>query len=369
MIDEAMLKSEERAIYSLRALYRRYGYLPYKMSKFEEYDLYLRNKDFLVSDRVITFTDTDGSLMALKPDVTLSIIKNGEDRPGCKQKLCYNENVYRVSAKTRQFKELMQAGLECIGDLDGYDLFEVLHLAAESLALISDDFLLCISHLGLLSALLDPVAPDGEARQELVRCIARKNLHDLERLCREQGAAEEAVGRLLSFAGLYGELDTVLPDLEPLCTDAASREALAELTQLRDLLHTTPYADRIRIDVSLVGSTEYYNGLVFKGFLKGVCESVLSGGRYDKLMRRMGRSSGGVGFALYLDLLESLPGQTRDRDVDTLLLYDAGTDPIRLAETVERLVRKGNTVSAQKAVPDKLRYAQLLDLREEESRA
>ena len=82
-----ILKNEEKAVYTLRSLYRQYGYLPFKMSKFEEYDLYVRNKDFLVSDKVITFNDTSGKLMALKPDVTLSIIKNGEDVPGCKQKV------------------------------------------------------------------------------------------------------------------------------------------------------------------------------------------------------------------------------------------------------------------------------------------
>ena len=365
MIDERLLKREERAIYSLRALYRRYGYLPYKMSQFEEYDFYLRNKDFLVSDRVITFTDTDGSLMALKPDVTLSIIKNGEDRPGCKQKLCYNESVYRVSGRTKQFKELMQTGLECIGDLDGYDLFEVLRLAAESLALISDDFVLSVSHLGLLSALLDPVAPQGELRRELARCIAQKNLHDLERLCAAQDAPEGAVQRLIRFAGLHGPMYSVLPQLEPLCVTEEACTALEELKLLCGLLCTTPYADRIRIDFSLVGNMEYYNGLIFKGFLSGIWESVLSGGRYDKLMRRMGRTSGAVGFALYLDLLEGLPGQERERDVDILLLYDGTTDPVKLAQTVESLVGEGGSVSAQRAIPEKLRYARLVDLREE----
>ena len=79
MIDENLLKREEKAIITLRSLYRKYGYMPYKMNKFEEYELYMRNKEFLVSDRIITFNDTNGKLLALKPDVTLSIIKNGED--------------------------------------------------------------------------------------------------------------------------------------------------------------------------------------------------------------------------------------------------------------------------------------------------
>ena len=72
MINEQILRNDERAVFALRQLYTQNGYKYYKMSKFEEYDLYSKNKDFLVGEGVITFNDTDGSLLALKPDVTLS---------------------------------------------------------------------------------------------------------------------------------------------------------------------------------------------------------------------------------------------------------------------------------------------------------
>ena len=74
--DSSVLRDDEKIIYTLRSLYSSRGYAQYKMSQFEEYDFYVKNKDFLVSDRIITFTDTNGRLMALKPDVTLSIIKS-----------------------------------------------------------------------------------------------------------------------------------------------------------------------------------------------------------------------------------------------------------------------------------------------------
>ena len=102
-ISDKNLKAEERASFALRSLYAKYGYSQFKMSKFEEYDLYVRNKDFLISDGVITFTDTNGKLLALKPDVTLSIIKNCKDEDNSVQKMYYNENVYRVSGSTKSF--------------------------------------------------------------------------------------------------------------------------------------------------------------------------------------------------------------------------------------------------------------------------
>ena len=74
----AYLNPDEKVLYSLRDLYRSYGYLPYKVSKFEEYDLYEQNKNFQDCRQILTFTDTDGRLMALKPDITLSIVKNSK---------------------------------------------------------------------------------------------------------------------------------------------------------------------------------------------------------------------------------------------------------------------------------------------------
>ena len=106
------LRPDERAGYRLRELYRRHGYTLYRMSKFEEYDLYVRNKSFLVSEHILTFTDTDGRLMALKPDVTLSIVKNTPDEPGAAQKVCYNETVYRTSPAAAGYREIRQAGLD-----------------------------------------------------------------------------------------------------------------------------------------------------------------------------------------------------------------------------------------------------------------
>ena len=89
LIDDRVMNGQERISFMLRSLYSQHGYERYRMSKFEEYDLYSRNKDFLFSEGVITFTDTTGRLMALKPDVTLSIVKNRKDTPGSIQKLYY----------------------------------------------------------------------------------------------------------------------------------------------------------------------------------------------------------------------------------------------------------------------------------------
>ena len=359
MLNTKILKQEEKAVFALRQLYRQYGYLPYRMSKFESYEYYIQNKDFLVSDRIITFNDTNGRLLALKPDVTLSIIKNGEDCPGCKQKVCYNEHVYRVSGNTHQFKEIMQAGLECIGDIDLYDKFEVVSLAARSLALISGDFVLQISHLGILTAVLDRVCPDKGFQQRAIDCLKSKNTHDLARLCREYGAQEDL---LVQLAGAYGRRSRVIEQLEAM---GCGGEALEELKALSALLDSLPWGEKIHFDFSVVNNRNYYNGIVFQGYLSGICESVLAGGQYDKLMEKLERRAGAMGFALYLDLLEQLRTDDTPYDVDVLLLYDTHSDKKAVAQAVATLTGQGMTVSTQKSIPQKLRYRQLLTLSKE----
>ena len=365
MIESKLLKNEEKAIFALRALYRGYGYLPYKMSKFEEYDLYVRNKDFLVSDTVITFNDTNGKLLALKPDVTLSIIKNTTDEIGCKQKVYYNENVYRVSGSTHQFKELMQTGLECIGDIDMYDIFEAVYLAAKSLDTISPDFVLDISHMGVLSAALDEVCNSAEFKKEIIALIGEKNPHEAEALCERYSIDKDGKEMVCAFVNLHGNTEKVISKLESLCQGEKSKGELNNLKELCALIDKTEYAKNVRIDFSVLNDMSYYNGIVFKGFLEGIPEGVLSGGRYDKLMERMGRKSGAIGFALYLDLLYELETDKKSYDVDTLVLYSDSTDIARVSAKVNELNSMGISVTAQKAIPTKLRYRELVDLTKE----
>ena len=356
MRENDILKNEEKAVFALRALYKEYGYLPFKMSKFEEYDLYVRNKDFLVSDSVITFNDTNGALLALKPDVTLSIIKNTTDRRGCKEKVYYNENVYRVSGSTHRFKEIMQTGLECIGDIDTYDILEVIYLASASLNTISKDFALDVSHMGIFKAVLDSTGKDEYFKKEFIRLVSEKNRHEASALLRDNGVDGELSSRLLAFIDLYGAPDRVIEQLESICTTDEARASLDSLRGLWELLGNTEFADRIRIDFSVINDMNYYNGIVFRGFLKGIPEGVLAGGQYDALMERMGRRSGAIGFAIYLDLLEDLNRESAGYDVDVLLIYSDKTDIKRVFDRVRSLASASLTVTAQKSIPEKLRY-------------
>ena len=154
--NKAKLRPEEAAALEIRGLYETFGYTKFKMNRFEEYSLYASNKDFLAGDKVLTFTDLDGRLMAMKPDVTLSIIKNIEAEPkDVRQKLYYVENVYREDKGSNNFKEISQMGLEYIGNVDLEGITEVVALASETLCIINRRYVLGLSHMGFVEELLN----------------------------------------------------------------------------------------------------------------------------------------------------------------------------------------------------------------------
>jgi len=348
MMTNPIWKHEERAGYALRSLYRNYGYIPYKMSRFEEYDLYVRNKDFLVSDQIITFSDRSGRLLALKPDVTLSIVKNAPEESGVVQKVYYQENVYR------DYREILQAGLECVGDLGDYEIAEVVLLAAKSLQLLGGRWVLDISHMGLLAAVLEDSGLNPEEQRQAMEYLHRKNYHQLKALCAGNSAWEK-----LSVIAAYRGGQEALEQLERLLTTDTERQALEQLKGLWKILDASGFADSVRLDFSVGNNMRYYSGVVFRGYLEGIPASVLSGGQYDKLPQKMGRNAKAIGFAIYLGLLENRNREEDDFDVDTLIFHDGTADPLTLTVAAEKAAKEG-TVLVTRELPKTRNWNQLL---------
>ena len=342
---ESILRREERIVFGLRALYSKYGYRPYRMSKFEEYDLYAGNRSFLPSGGVITFTDTNGRLMALKPDVTLSIAKNlGGGPEAAPEKLYYDESVYRAP----------DSGLGFQGRVDGYVMGEVAMLAARSLEEISEGWVLDLSHMGYLTGLVDELGLRGPERAELLRAVGSRSVQAVLAVCSSAGAPMSAAERLASLLELYGPAQELLPRLRAGAATAAELAAVEELEGTARVLESFGCLGGVNIDLSITCDTEYYNGLVFKGYVPGAPSAVLSGGRYDSLMRKLGKEEQAIGFAVYLNLLERLGGPEPEYDADVLLIPD-GETPEQLAGAVRELTDSGRSVRVQRGATPSLR--------------
>lgn len=302
-INDCVLEFKEKIIYKLRETFLNYGYSPYRMSKFEEYDLYAKNKDFLISDNVITFTDTNGKLMALKPDVTLSIIKNSDDDPSSLNKVFYNENVYRVSKDTNSFKEIMQCGVECVGKIESENIFEIIKLAKDALSLISNESIITMTDVDIIGELIDKVDLTSKEKTELLKAVAEKNIPEIEKITAslDDKSSIEKIKKLLTSGTDIKNAKNTLTEL----FKNGENSKVDSLISLLDRITEEKLDSHLKTDFSLLDDLNYYNGIIFKGYIRNIPNAVLSGGQYDRLMKKLHRKSKAIGFAVYTDVIES----------------------------------------------------------------
>lgn len=328
-----VLRPNEETSLRLRGLYESMGYGLYRMGSFEAYDLYLKNKPFLEGEDILTFTSADGRLLALKPDVTLSIVQNtpaGEIR-----KVYYQESVFRRSRSTGDYREIEQMGLEYIGGDMSLAQAEVLALAGTTLSAVGGGFL-DLSHMGFIEAMLLPLCREQDKKMAL-RALRAGNAGELERLAGEAGLAADDAQRLAELALLSGPYNAAMRRARLLSRGMSGAQRV--LDEMEELVETLPSLSNVelRLDFSILNDIEYYNGLIFQGYLPGVPVCALSGGRYDNLLSRLAKPQGAVGFALYLDEIEKKRTEGWEETEETEMLNIA-LPKGRMARQIGRLL-------------------------------
>ena len=353
---------EDNILYKLENLYEKYGYVKLKTSKFEKYDFYINNKYFLRSSGMITFTDINGDLLALKPDNTFSIAKSLRVGLDEIKKIYYYDDVYRFCSKTKLHEKVMQYGVECIGHLDLYNLCEMVGLAADSLNNISSKSVLNISHLGVVLSLLRNCNIDEMKQLQLLKFIEEKNVKGIKAICSIMEISDDVVAEVLSLISAYGPLDIVIPKLKKQIKNANALKYLDELEYIVKVVQSKAKV-KIIVDMSITsGYMNYYDGIIFKGFIRDISNSIVVGGQYNNLMRYFDRNISAVGFAIYLDYMEKV--NNVKHSVDIFILYNDSDDISEVYKKVHSLIDEGNSVLAGKNIDKSLDIKQIINFSE-----
>ncbi len=233
-------------------------------------------------------------------------------------------------------------------------------LAVRSLESISENYIFELSHEGIVEAIFNNYKIENNLRGKILSAVSRKSVGELEKICADNNISDGIKDVLLTFTKNFTSVDEALNALEKICLDEASSTNFKEFSFLVGFIREAGFEKNIKIDFSLTNDMSYYSGIVFKGYIKGIPSSILSGGQYDKLMKKMGRNSGAVGFAVYLDALERYNLQEAEYDVDIVLLHSGNiADTLKTAES---LSSAGNTVRVCTEIPKSLRYRHVLNV-------
>ncbi len=271
------------------------------------------------AQRAFRFTDTDGRMLALRPDVTSTIARAAATLFAARERplrLCYASAVFRQRPRSHAEwrREWTQVGCELIGaNSTGADA-EVLALAAEILNELDlrGRFRVTLNHVGVFNGIAERLGLDAEARERLRRIVDARDAAELKQFLgtRDDAAGRPDFARLLLRPGGGREL---LAAARGLADNERSTAALDALAQLFDALDARGLNGPFEIDLCDVSGLDYYTGLVFKVYVAGAGTRVGGGGRYDDLTANFGRREPAVGFALDLDALTEVIGE-RMRD-------------------------------------------------------
>ncbi len=335
----ANLINENSIVSNLINIYERFGFKKIKLSKFEDYNLYNNNKDFLQTEHILTFMNLNGNLKSLRPDVTLSIVKKVlKDNEKETQKIYYIEDIYKIVSN--EYEEIPQVGVEIIGKLNNYSNLEIISMAIESLKSINKNYILEISNIDFISAIFDEINLEENLKIEILNNIYLKNKHDLEKLLNKNVDCKYKK-YILSFIELSGNYKYILKKLKSLIINKKMQKSYEELKSLSFVFELYNNFDKILLDFSIESQLGYYNGIIFKGYIKESNDIILSGGRYDKLLNKFNSNKNAIGFAIYMDKLYE-KNKTSDF-IDILILYKSGDENILLNE-VRKFMNKNKKV-------------------------
>lgn len=343
------LPIEDKLTIELAELFEKFGYKKYCMAKFEEYSFYSDNRDFLSGEGIIAFNNSDGRLMALKPDITLSIVKNSRISSENLTKAYYNESVYRIGKNTHDYKEIKQTGVEVLGKLDAYSISEIIIIALESLDKIDEENILSISHMSVISALMEKYdISSRKLKKKIIEFIIGKNMHDLRKLLVEN---EIDADKFIEIVSISGKIDCVVDKLEKLSADGFDfTEAINDFRVIYDALKVNRNNCNVTVDFSVLNNTDYYNGIIFQGFVKNAPNAVLAGGRYDNLANKIRKNTEAVGFAIYLDNLNLWYPNKKEYYTEIVIINNGGNSA-ELLSVVKKFISDGHSVRVEHKIP------------------
>ncbi len=295
-----------------------WAYLPVQTPVYDFHDLYRDLMDRGSDSTTFRLVDRAGDLLLLRSDVTLflarqmGLLLREADLP---VRVHYGDTILRHEDRYHiSQNEFFQVGAELIGPTGLAADAEIVLLLLDALDRWgASDIVVHIGH----RALLRELNPEGE----LAPAVASRDWARVRTTLKAKRVPSKRVDSLVAlyqFIGTREELDSLMKETE-FSTDEV--ETLTYLSSLADEFAALGYGDRVRIDLSEVGSQVYHSGLVFRAYAPDAAAPIASGGRYDRLLSHFGFDAPSVGFSVMLRRLQSrrsIGNELQTPDVVTL---------------------------------------------------
>ncbi len=271
----------------------------------EFYDVFSIPCSGISQESMFKTTDNLGRILVARPDSTLPIARMVSTRlknSTLPVRLYYKQAVYRNNPTlTGRRNELMQMGVELLGVKGKRADIDILTTAVKSISEVADDFRIELGHAEVFNALSQELDIDEYFKERIRATIESKNYSALNNLLDKLEPCK-AVSAIRSLPSLFGGED-VFDKAAQICKGTNAESALEYLHDIYSDLAPLNLGDKLIIDLGLVQRNDYYTGIVFTGYIEGIGDAVISGGRYDELLSEFGTPMGAAGFAIDTDAI------------------------------------------------------------------
>lgn len=324
----------------LKETVKLYGYQDIQTPTFEFFDVFSKEIGTTPSRELYKFFDKEGNTLVLRPDFTPSCARfvakyyMDESKP---IRLTYSGNTFTNTSNLQgKLKEVTQMGAELMMDGSVEADAEMLCLVIEALLNCGlKEFVVAVGDVEYFKGVCAQAGLDEDTELALRDAISAKNYFVAEELLTEKKVRKDYAQVLLRLA------DTVvstkdLKEAKSLVDNERSILAVERLEALYDLVAAAGLEKYISFDLGLLSKYNYYTGVLFKAYTYGVGDTIVKGGRYDRLLSRFGKDAAAIGFMVIVDdLLEALDRQDlapQIKEEGILLLYDKEGYPCALKE-------------------------------------
>ena len=288
-----------------------YGYENIQTPTFEFFDVFSEEIGTTSSRELYKFFDKDGNTLVLRPDFTPSMARCAAKyfmEQNVPIRFCYSGNTFINNNNLQgKLKELTQMGAELIGDDSVYADAEMIMMVIDTLRLAGlTRFQVSIGEVEYFKGICENAGINSETEREIRDFISEKNFFAAEELMIEKGISETDREAILQVREFY-QVEETLSKAKELASNEMSRNAIARLEALYELLKAYGVEEYVSFDLGMLSKFHYYTGVIFKAYTYGVGDAIVTGGRYDTLLGKFGKDAAAIGFMVLIDdLMEAL---------------------------------------------------------------
>lgn len=293
------------------------------------------------SDTLYRFFDNQGRLLVLRPDMTLPVGRVvSTTQVALPLKLSYSGKVFRYHDDMKGLQnEMTQIGIEIMGFSSMKSEYEAIFSAYTVLQELDvPNFFIEMGHAKVLDTVINELPLDKKGKKQLNQAMLNRNISELRELT--QNYPSEISVFVSELPTLFGDIVSVVDRAKQLLpTNHEIMMYLEELLFLSELFDET-VQKRLRIDLGMVRSMDYYTGIMFSGYGEGIPDSFLNGGRYDELLDHFGvEKAYSVGWTIDLESIFDLLYKQKEKTTTLKkMIYIEDLDQLKMMSTLDEEV-------------------------------